>query len=210
MVGNPQSWNRFTYVGNNPLRYVDPIGLCRVDVRFKALQGGPHHHAYILTTEADGTQTYFRGGPSGGGPSSGGSGVTTSAGGGGSSGASGSGSSRSSDSGNSSSPGSGEGGAERNNGPWGPIVTDSGPYVPGTIDYQTGTPPSVTVHDDDKACDELNKKLGSAMQAIEDKAVPYNPFTQNSNSTVREALERSGLRQPVPPVWAPAWQTQLP
>jgi len=26
-VADPQSWNRYVYVGNNPLRYNDPLGL---------------------------------------------------------------------------------------------------------------------------------------------------------------------------------------
>ena len=25
---NPQTWNRYAYVGNNPLKYVDQNGLC--------------------------------------------------------------------------------------------------------------------------------------------------------------------------------------
>jgi len=29
--GNPQSWNLFSYVLNNPLRYVDPLGMAHVD-----------------------------------------------------------------------------------------------------------------------------------------------------------------------------------
>jgi len=28
---NPQAWNRFSYVGNNPIRYNDPTGHCRID-----------------------------------------------------------------------------------------------------------------------------------------------------------------------------------
>jgi hypothetical protein len=28
---NPQNWNRFSYVGNNPLRFNDPTGHCRAD-----------------------------------------------------------------------------------------------------------------------------------------------------------------------------------
>lgn len=27
-ITNPQSWNRYAYVNNNPLRYIDPLGLC--------------------------------------------------------------------------------------------------------------------------------------------------------------------------------------
>src|SRR5919109_3203355 len=30
-VANPQSWNRFSYVGNNPLRYTDPTGHKEMD-----------------------------------------------------------------------------------------------------------------------------------------------------------------------------------
>jgi hypothetical protein len=29
-VGDAQSWNSYSYVGNNPLRYVDPSGFCKV------------------------------------------------------------------------------------------------------------------------------------------------------------------------------------
>lgn len=33
-AANPQSWNRFSYVTNNPLRYTDPTGHKRVDDEF--------------------------------------------------------------------------------------------------------------------------------------------------------------------------------
>jgi hypothetical protein len=123
----------YGFLSGNPLNSADRFGLCKVEVRFAKI-GPNYYHAYIVTTSPDGSQTYFRGGPSKGGSCCGSSGALGSASGGSSGQSSGS----NSNSSNSSSPGSGPGGAGSNTGPWGPITTNSGPYVPDTIDYDPG------------------------------------------------------------------------
>ncbi|MDP9087760.1 MAG: hypothetical protein M3O26_03350 [Pseudomonadota bacterium] len=58
--------NPYSYVGNNPVSFLDPYGLCKVEVRFKPatrFDGIPEYHAYIITTDLDGSQQVFRGGP---------------------------------------------------------------------------------------------------------------------------------------------------
>jgi RHS repeat-associated protein len=60
--------NPYAYVINNPLSSADPLGLCKVDLRFKpAGVAGKvgEYHGYVVTTELNGSQTYFRGGPTG-------------------------------------------------------------------------------------------------------------------------------------------------
>ena len=143
----------------------DPFGTCKVDVRFSKLGGSGNgwNHAYITTSAPDDTRTYFRGGPTSGGPSSGASGATGSAAGGSSGGASGSGSSGS-NSANSSSPGSG--GAGGSTGAWGSIKTESGAYTPGTIDYEPGDVPSLRDVENDESGDKRNRQLSATPARI--------------------------------------------
>jgi len=55
---NPQSWNRYSYVQNNPLRYVDPNGHCRVDGDSRAANDpacgvqGSSEYQYIQRAES--------------------------------------------------------------------------------------------------------------------------------------------------------------
>lgn len=170
-------------------------------MRYKSLGPG-YYHAYIVTTQPDNTRTVYRGGPSKRGPSSGAASSGTG-------GATGEASGSNSNSANSSSPGSGEGGKGENNGPFGTIRGDSGPYRKGGIDWQDGSPPSQRVVDDDESCDEYNKSFGGSLSAIDAEAIVYNPLTTNSNAVVRTLLERAGISTPKPIVWVPGWNTKL-
>jgi uncharacterized protein RhaS with RHS repeats len=68
---NGGSYSTYNYVGGNPISNIDPRGLCKVELRFKRvtfLMGGidtDFMHGYIVTTDLDGSQKYFRGGPGG-------------------------------------------------------------------------------------------------------------------------------------------------
>jgi RHS repeat-associated protein len=70
-IGLAGGLNTYLYAGANPLRFVDPLGLCKIEVRYAQVLeivglGYPKkiYHAYLVTTDTDGAQKYFRGGPS--------------------------------------------------------------------------------------------------------------------------------------------------
>ena len=59
---NPQRWNMYSYVVNNPLTYVDPDGMDAIAVNFtKEVPLGGHEG--IISVQADGTAQYARFGP---------------------------------------------------------------------------------------------------------------------------------------------------
>jgi RHS repeat-associated protein len=64
-VLNPKSFDRYLYTGNNPVSYVDPSGLVKIEVHFRKLdERWPFrmfYHAYIIVTDDvnGGTQTYY-------------------------------------------------------------------------------------------------------------------------------------------------------
>jgi hypothetical protein len=181
--------------------------MCTVELRYNPVALGANH-AFVVTTDRD-SQSYFRGGPSAGGPSSGSSGALGSGSGGSSGGSSRSNSSDGSNSSNSSSPGSGRGGIDQNNGPWGPIVVDHGAYRPGTIDWN---PDAVVqrVTTVPGNCDRLDRAFATTADAVERAVIPYNPLSTNSNATARTILEGGGITAPRPSEWVPGWNTQLP
>ena len=110
-LSNPQSLNLYSYVHNNPLSNIDDDGHATIEIRYTSIGPG-YTHSYLVVTNTNGARTYFRAGPSAGGPSSGSSGALSSASGG----SSGQSSNSTSNSSNGSSPGSGPGGADANTG----------------------------------------------------------------------------------------------
>lgn len=141
---------------------------------------GPANHAFIVTTDADSTN-YFRGGPQANNTGL-----------------------------NSSSSGGDEVPYDPQFGIYGPIVTEYGAYVDGTVDWTTEPTGQQTVDRIAGSCDAVEAEFTRYMDDIEAARINYMPLSANSNSTVRETLERAGYDDVSPVVWAPAWSAQLP
>ncbi|MGB9176602.1 MAG: hypothetical protein WCB46_07705 [Methanoregula sp.] len=90
---------------------------------------------------------------------------------------------------------------------WGTIVTDSGRYLPGTIDYVRSAP-SVTAADSAASC--VGGCFDSTSSRIEAGNTAYGILTPNSNSVIRTLLHTCSIREVKPNVWAPGWQTVIP
>ncbi|MEL6877132.1 MAG: hypothetical protein AAGL68_03430 [Pseudomonadota bacterium] len=182
-TGDPQRSNALALdPAGQPAHAAAAHETCTVEVRYTPVALGANH-AFIVTTDAD-SQTYFRGGPA------------------------------ANNEGLNSSSGSSSGDAVSQDfdpefGIYGPIVTEYGDYRPGTVDWTTDPSGQQTVDEFAGNCDEVDASLAGTMDAIEDARINYMPLHQNSNSTVREGLERAGYPDVDPVVWAPAWNTQL-
>jgi hypothetical protein len=161
--------------------------VCTVEVRYKGIGATANiaNHAFIVTTDGDSTN-FFRGGPSGVGIGSGSSG-----------------------SGASSASSNTSGGDQAERG-WGTIVTSRGAYTQGTIDWTTNPSGQQTVQTVPGNCDAIERGFARTTDAIEASNTPYSPFGPNSNSTVREILERNGIQGVRPVVTAPGWETSIP
>ncbi len=159
---------------------------CTIEVRYKPVALGADH-AFIVTTDSD-SVWYFRGGPQ-----SNNTGLN--------------------------SPSNGSSGSNNDLqkpphdprfGIYGPIVTEYGRYTSKSVDWTTSLSGSQVVDRIAGSCNQIEGELARHMNAIEAAKTNYMPLEQNSNSTVREALERAGYPNVRPVVWAPAWSTQLP
>ena len=206
-IGTLGGMNLYAYVDNDPLNNVDPFGLAQIVVQYNNIGGIlGYTHSYIVVTDTNGAQTYFRAGPSAGGPSSGSSGAVSS----GVGGSSGQSVGSNSNSANGSSPGSGPGGVGANTGPFGQLYANSGSYVSGTVDYTTSPAASVTVLSNNLPAAGYINQLTQYQNAVNAAGIPYNPFSTNSNAYAAGAVQSLGLTAPTPPVWAPGAGTQLP
>jgi hypothetical protein len=89
--------------------------------------------------------------------------------------------------------------------PFGDIGTESGEYIPGTIDWDDeGDDPSEII----KSGEDLSGEWNNIKKSFDDIAKEkwaYRPISQNSNTTVDEALNRSGLPLPKKSGWDDNW-----
>jgi hypothetical protein len=92
---------------------------------------------------------------------------------------------------------------------WGPLRAEHGPYLPGTVDYDSGSPPTMTLLDDGPSCGVCNLRLTGAEIALNSASLPYNPLSTNCNAYVRYALTWIHVTPGAPPVTAPGWYTIL-
>jgi hypothetical protein len=72
-----------------------------------------------------------------------------------------------------------------------------------------GLHPSVTIQDDNTPCD-CNQSFADYVNLNNLYALPYNPFSTNSNAFARNMLKYAGYTPPTPPVRVPGWRTTLP
>jgi hypothetical protein len=159
--------------------------MCTVEVRYKPVALGADH-AFIVTTDND-SVNYFRGGPQANNTGL-----------------------------NSPTSNSSSGKADTTKPPYdwkmgmyGPIVTEYGDYKKDTTDWTTTPSGQQTIARLPGNCNRLDGQFARHMNDIEAARINYLPLAANSNSTVRETLERAGFNNVEPVVWAPAWNTQL-
>ncbi|MDZ7588200.1 MAG: hypothetical protein U5J78_03225 [Parasphingorhabdus sp.] len=163
-----------------------PPEMCTIEVRYKPVVG-PTNHAFIVTTDGD-SQNYFRGGPA--------------------SNANGLNSPSASSRGR--TPDGERQPFDAQFGIYGPIVTESGAYVDPSVDWTTNPSGQQIVATTAGNCDAIERQFANAANDIEASRTNYQPLGPNSNSTVREILERSGYDDVNPVVWSPGWNTQIP
>ena len=194
-VGLAAGTNVYGYAGGDPTMYNDPYGLCKVELQFTAA-GVIGQHVTIVTTSPGGSHRFYSGGPTRErsqslGASAGSAGSSTQSTG--SAGASAQ--SPSADQGsswNSSSPGAGPTNGEPDASFYGDVRVISGVYQPGIPEYQP-TARRATVLNNRTSCDAVLAAFDAASRRINDANIPYNPFTQNSNSAAHYLIRSAGL-----------------
>jgi RHS repeat-associated protein len=183
---NARSTDTYSYTSQRPLGFLDRYGLCKVEVRCNLLSAGKvmgtsPSHCFVVTTDPNGNETYFRGGPtSGGGNMSRASGNSASGGG-----------------------DSGFGAIRTDSGAHQPNSVDwPTPSTP-----ETGR---ATYRDDKKPCTCVDTNLLKTLTAISNANTPYNPLSENSNSVAAAAIRGLGYSPGNAPAFAPGWDYPLP
>ncbi|MGA2898540.1 MAG: RHS repeat-associated core domain-containing protein [Acidobacteriaceae bacterium] len=212
--GNPQSWNLYSYVRNNPLTSIDNNGQVTIEVKYNPIEAGGNH-SFIVITDRDGTQTVFRAGPSlravGFSRSSGPSqsvGQISGASSGSASQSSTPDSSRSNSSNSSNSASPGAGPTAQGN-PFGQLFAQRESPTDPNGDNMSSVSGSVTVLSNDAPAADYLQKLDLFDSTLNSMEIPYNPLSTNSNAYATNALQYLNVPTPQAPVWAPGSGTNL-
>ena len=88
--------------------------------------------------------------------------------------------------------------------PYGTIKTTSGPYVPGTVDWDPSAP-TVTLLSGPVAVGK-DASLAAEMRRIDGRAVDYQPLGPNSNTVASTMLHKTGITAKKPVWLAPGWE----
>ena len=102
------------------------------------------------------------------------------------------------------------GSTEPNNIFFGKIVTEFGNYSRGSIDWTENPTGRQVIGQVQGTCDSINRQFTRSVQDIARARINYDLLNLNSNSVVRETLERAGYTNVAPVVRATAWDSQLP
>lgn len=92
----------------------------------------------------------------------------------------------------------------------GQLYGQSGPYVPGTIDYSTDPTATQTLINDNQPASVYNALLQNWVNDLNNADIPYNPFTANSNAFAHQGAAILGISRPQPAAWAPGANYVLP
>lgn len=88
-------------------------------------------------------------------------------------------------------------------GSYGTIITNNGPYVPGTVDWDPSAP-SVTVMSGPAACGK-DTCFASELRRIDGTCTPYAPTGPNSNTVASTLLSNCSVPRNKPVMIAPGW-----
>lgn len=96
-------------------------------------------------------------------------------------------------------------------GVWGRDYTQTGKYVPGTMDWSTEPRDNATVAEPEGDCSPHFEKMKKTTQAIDEAEHPYRAIfsPQNCNSVTHTVLKHSGFDTPDMPGWDPGNDNDL-
>jgi hypothetical protein len=92
---------------------------------------------------------------------------------------------------------------------YGNLVVNSGPYVPGTVDWTEKPVATMKVLSTNESAASIYSKLLSFGSLVNKSGLTYHPLSVNSNAFAHQAVMVLGVSRPQAKVWAPGSDTHL-